>query len=213
MNETSCSSSVRQYFGSLHSQSSKSSAFGTAFQNSRSAALQRGRFPCWTSSTLCTMPRAENCAFDRTPREVGYFHNQAGPENHLTRFSNGSPCRPERWNQVKICQRTTKIKWGIRPISSLGFECCGRPLPLLRRQTRFESARGLAQSNTWRRDGRFMESLHSLLRMHGDHEPFPARSNRREWAQTFLMESERTHVRCYEVHGEPPFAFAHAWGP
>src|SRR5436190_3964869 len=50
---------------------------------------------------------------------------------------------------------------------------CGSPLPLLRARTRSESARGLAHSKTWRYGGRFMESLHSLLRMHWDHEPTP----------------------------------------
>src|SRR6266545_396463 len=34
---------------------------------------------------------------------------------------------------------------------------CGSPLPLLRLQTRSKSARGLAQSKTWRLFGRFME--------------------------------------------------------
>src|SRR5881394_1913487 len=50
---------------------------------------------------------------------------------------------------------------------------CGSPLPLLRPRTRSESARGLAQSKTWRRGGRFMESLLSLLCTHWDHEPTP----------------------------------------
>ncbi len=36
---------------------------------------------------------------------------------------------------------------------------CGSPLPLLRPRTRSESARGLAQSKTWRRGERFMERL------------------------------------------------------
>src|SRR5438876_11672655 len=48
---------------------------------------------------------------------------------------------------------------------------CGSPLPLLRPRTRSESARGLAHSKTSRCAGWFMESLHSLLRMHLDHEP------------------------------------------
>src|SRR6266536_4922773 len=47
-----------------------------------------------------------------------------------------------------------------------------------------------------------MESPLSLLRMNWDHEPFPARSSRRESAQTSRMISERTHVRCYAVYGE-----------
>src|SRR6266536_3044189 len=46
-----------------------------------------------------------------------------------------------------------------------------------------------------------------------DDEPFRARSNRRESAQTSRMISERTHVRCYKVHGAPLFAFAHELGP
>src|SRR5206468_11592408 len=50
---------------------------------------------------------------------------------------------------------------------------CGSPLPLLRPCTRFESARGLAHSKTWRRGVRFMESLLSLLRMNWNHKPTP----------------------------------------
>src|SRR5436309_8505870 len=50
---------------------------------------------------------------------------------------------------------------------------CGSPLPLLRPQTRSESARGLAHSKTSQCAGWFTEILHSLLRMHWDHEPTP----------------------------------------
>src|SRR5207244_3805519 len=50
---------------------------------------------------------------------------------------------------------------------------CGSPLPVLRPRTRSESARGLAQSKTWRRGARYMERLLSLLRRHWDHEPTP----------------------------------------
>src|SRR6266542_3341467 len=42
---------------------------------------------------------------------------------------------------------------------------CGSPLPLLRPQTRSQSARGLAQSKTRRDFGWFVESLLSLFRM------------------------------------------------
>ncbi len=49
---------------------------------------------------------------------------------------------------------------------------CGSPLPLLRPQTRSKSARGLAQSKTWRPFGRLMESPLSFFKsMHWDHEP------------------------------------------
>ena len=42
-----------------------------------------------------------------------------------------------------------------------------------------------------------------VFRMHWDHEHGLARSSRRESAQTSPMKNERTHVRCYTVHGEP----------
>src|SRR5438876_8319389 len=42
---------------------------------------------------------------------------------------------------------------------------CGSPLPLLRPCTRFESARGLAHSKTWRRGVRFMESAPPVLEL------------------------------------------------
>src|SRR5438034_10850146 len=42
---------------------------------------------------------------------------------------------------------------------------CGSPLPLLRPQTRFESARGLAHSKTWRRGVRFLESTVQVLEL------------------------------------------------
>ena len=47
---------------------------------------------------------------------------------------------------------------------------CGSPLPLSVPRARCESARGLAQSKTWRHFGRFMESRLSLFRVHRDHE-------------------------------------------
>src|SRR6266536_1158385 len=60
---------------------------------------------------------------------------------------------------------------------------------------------------------RFMESFHSLPLMPREHEPPRPRSSRRESAQSSRMISERTHVRCYVVYGQPPFAFAHASRP
>ena len=42
-----------------------------------------------------------------------------------------------------------------------------------------------------------------VFRVHWDDEPGQTRSSRRESAQTSPMKNERTHVRCYTVHGEP----------
>ena len=53
--------------------------------------------------------------------------------------------------------------------------------------------------------GRFMESLHSLLRTHWDHEPL--RLTEAAVRTAGLRPAARS------VHGEPPFAFAHALGP
>src|SRR6266540_3483653 len=47
---------------------------------------------------------------------------------------------------------------------------CGSPLPLLHRKTGSKSARGLAQSKTWRQFGWFRERLVSFLRRRWDHE-------------------------------------------
>src|SRR5205814_1604196 len=49
---------------------------------------------------------------------------------------------------------------------------------------------------------RFMGSRDGFDAVHWDHEPGLARSSRRESAQTSPMKNERTHVRCYKVHGE-----------
>src|SRR5438094_345309 len=53
-----------------------------------------------------------------------------------------------------------------------------------------------------------MESPLSFFRMHWDQETGLARSSRRESAQASPMKNERTHVRCYTVHGESREAFS-----
>src|SRR2546428_50160 len=64
----------------------------------------------------------------------------------------------------------------------------------------------LAASRTY--SCRFMERFLSFFRMHWDHEPVRTRSSRRESAQASPMKNERTHARCYKLHGKPPFIYS-----
>src|SRR6266542_2201251 len=74
---------------------------------------------------------------------------------------------------------------------------CGSPLPLLHRKTGSKSARGLAQSKTWRQFGWFRERLVSFLRRRWDHEPVRPRARRRPRPRNQAIQS-RTKVRFRE---------------